>query len=346
MGCLCIYIIFRHKMSGNFSALSGGNSSVEYFDLTCWEKALNEAENRTNPSFLDPIQAALLTFLFASGLALNGFAFFLVARFKALRRRDFVLALQVLMADLLLVCYLPVVIATRFVGSAAVEGAIGCSILGFFGVLFNVIRYGAMFVLAFDRFNTVFFPFAYSARANLMAVVLSASLWSFGIVYSVIPAVVNCYGMGPSTGRCTIYPACSKKCAIIRNFFYAVVIALGVVLPTVMYSVMFWKGRRLSKPIATGSLAMPPSVDSTHHRARVTFFILFLTLCGCILPIYLGFALLPIQNTHPKVYWGYAGLSLSFLDCVVVLDPITIMRNKDVTDKIKELWRSIKCAAS
>ena len=325
----------------NFSLSSSNGTFQSFSELSCWEKALAEGENRTSPSFLDPLQVTLLTTLFIFGSALNCFAFFLVARFKALRKRDFLLALQVLMADLLAICYFPVIVATRLDGPAAIAGPIGCSMLGYIGILFHVIRYGAMFVLAFDRFTTVFFPFTYPAHANLTAFVLSTTLWLFGVVFSSTSAALDCYGLGPSTGMCTIYPECSDKCVIVRNLFYGSLTLLGIVFPTIIYSMLFCKARKMNKPISIGSLAMPPSVD-THRGAVLTFFILFITLCGCAVPIYVGLFLLPLKKTRPEVYWGYAGLSLTFLNIVVVADPITIMRKQDVTEKIQELWSSLK----
>ena len=316
-------------------------------------KGAGRRQEQNKPFVLGPLQVTLLTILFVFGSALNCFAFFLVARFKALRRRDFLLALQVMMADLLDISYMPVMIAALLMGPAVINGTIGCSTLGFVETLFDITRYGAMFVLAFDRFCTVFLPFAYPAHANLTAFVLSAALWLIGVVFSSIPAVLNCYGMGPYAGECSIYYECSNECVVVRsvyyavitrNVFYAVIISFGVVLPTVMYSVLFYKARKMNKPITTGSIAMPPTVHTTHshHRAILTFFILFATLCGCSLPIYVGFSLLPIKETHPTVYWGYAALSHIFLDIVVLLDPITIMRNQDVAEKIQELWNSLK----
>ncbi|KAL5494412.1 hypothetical protein EMCRGX_G015743 [Ephydatia muelleri] len=349
----CPVIVFREqfwnsKIHGvgskmTNSSVSSSNGTFQSFsELSCWEKALAEGENRTSPLFLDPLQVTLQTTLFIFGSALNCFAFFLVARFKALRRRDFVLALQVLMADLLDISCIPVMVAVLLKGPAAMNGPIGCSMLGFVVTLFDAIRYGAMFVLAFDRFSTVFFPFTYPAHANVTTIVLSTTLWLFGVVFSCIPAALDCYGLGPYAGDCSIYSDCSN-CAVIRSLYDVILTLLGVVFPTIMYSMLFWKARKMNKPISTGSLAMPPLLDTTrNHRAALTFFLLFVTLCGCAVPIYVEFFLLPIKESHPAVYWGYAALSHAFLDTVVLLDPIIVMRNRDVTEKIQELWSSLK----
>lgn len=312
---------------------------------TCWEASLERDRNITALPFLGSLQILLLTLLFVFGAALNCFAFFLVIRFKTLRTRDFFLALQVLLADLLDISYIPMMIAVLLTSSASISGRRGCDALGFSEVLFDIIRYGGMSVLALDRFNTVFFPFAYPPRGNVTALALSVALWSFGIVYSATAVAVDCYGLQPLTGVCTIYPECSNGCVVIEYLHYVVITVIGVILPTALYSMMSWKARKMKKQTAqvVGSLAMPRSTNTIRdNRAVVTFFILFVALCGCALPIYVGLLLLPVKGTHPTIYWSYEALSHIFLDIVVLLDPIIVMRNQDVREKIQELWSSLK----
>ena len=146
-------------------------------------------------SFLPLLQTLLMSVYFALGLCLNMQLHHIpgIGIRRVIHRREFVLALQVLMADIISVtCLFPVFIITRSTGLWSHLGQSGCSVFGFTQIFFTSFRYTAMFLLSFDRFNMVFFPFTYPLQGNKVTIPLTIVVWILPLLMAVIPHFVQC----------------------------------------------------------------------------------------------------------------------------------------------------------
>ena len=297
---------------------------------SCWDKTVQcGAFQSPISSFLPVVQTLLLSIYFVFGLILNGFIVFLILRYEELRRREFALVIQVIAADLLsVVCFFPVVIITRPTGLWSSLGPSWCSVLGFIQIFFTSSRYTAMFLLSFDRFSMVFFPFTYPLRGNRIMIPLTILAWIISLLIAIIPLFIQCYGFQLPNGFCTVSPSCSKVCNAYRLLLNFVSYIAGAVLPIIFYSLMFCRSRQLHKRVA--SMESKTLSDGSNRRATATFSLLLVTFTGCSLPQFASFILLPLQSNHAEVYWDYLGLSVTALYTVVILDPLVIMKHQDL----------------
>ena len=311
--------------------------SSENLTLSCWEKSLTLSTSLPLPAFLAPLQTAIFILYFVAGLPLNCFIIFLVVKFKALRKRDFLLTIHVVVADLLVIFGLPVSVASLLVGARDVHNASSCSAVGFIVLLFNGVRFTMMFILCTDRFCAVFAPFYYSSRPGAVLTTLPFAVWGIWIVLAVVPLGIDCYGYEPTTGFCIMQSYCSSACNVYRFTTLSAMTLLGSVIPMILYLMLFCKARRLAKSCCEENAVFPP--HSRNRHATVTFFILFIALMGCSIPTYLVFCFIPLADTSPVFFWVYFGLSLSLFEAILLADPIALMRNREVRECVNNLTR-------
>ena len=119
------------------------------------------------------------------------------------------------MADFVSVtCLFPVFIIKRSTGFWSHLGQSGCSFFGLTQVFFSSFRYTAMFLLSFDRFNMVFFPFTYPLQGNKVMIPLTIVVWILPLLKAIIPLFIQCYGFELAHGFCTVSSGCSHVCLV------------------------------------------------------------------------------------------------------------------------------------
>ena len=305
-------------------------------NLSCWEKSLDVSTTIPIGGFLPPLQASIFTLFVAAGLPLNCVFIFLTIKFKSLRKGDFLLALHVVVADLLMILCLPVAIASLLVGGRHIHVPASCSVIGFIVLLFNGVRFTMMLVLCADRFCAVFFPFYHSLRSRSPILSISFLIWGIWLIVAAIPLGLDCYGYEPTTGFCIMQSFCSTACNIYRITTLSIMIILGGIIPMVMYSMLFCKARMLAKDPSTINVHSRSS-----RRATLTFFILFLSVTGCAVPTYLIFIFFPLAKSFPVFFSAYYGISLTLFEAVILADPIALMRNGEVKQCMYKLVRSV-----
>lgn len=308
-------------------------------NLSCWEKSQEVSTSLRLPAFLAPLQASIFILYIAAGLPLNCFVIFLIVKFKALRKRDFLLAVHVVVADLIVLFCLPVTILALLISARDVLGPSSCSAIGFLVLLFNGVRFTMMFVLCTDRFCAVFFPFYYSSRSGSVFFALPYLVWGIWVVVAAVPLGLDCYGYEPTTGFCIMQSYCSAACNVYRFTSLSAMMFFGGFIPVVLYSMLFCKARRMARD--SGSCETNAIMHSRTRQATLTFFILFLALAGCSIPTYLIFCLSPLAISSPLIFWAYFGISLSLFEAVLLADPIALMRNREVRESLNKLTRCV-----
>ena len=309
---------------------------------SCWNKTLTCALDSPSPRILSILQVLVLSLYFVFGLGLNGFLVFVVLWYKELRRREFALVLQVIAADLISVIFVfPVIVITRLTGLWSLLGPTWCSLLGFVQVFLASFRYTSMFLLAFDRLNMVFFPFAYPSHSNKIMISLTAVVWVLSLLIAIIPLGIRCYGFQVSIGICSVSTTCSSECRFYRYVLDSVVYTSGALLPFIFYSLMFLKSRQMNNRIT--AIVSDSLVDESNKRARRTYLLLFVSLIGCTVPQITLLFLAPLKNSrYAEIYSTYSGMSVTLLYTVVLLDPLVILKHQDVRRCALKLLRTLK----
>jgi len=282
--------------------------------------------------------------LLAVGGVLNVAIVWSVARHKKIRTLDIVISLQIVIISLATII---VVVIPALVNVAAGEwvfGAYSCSILGFLEYTLRGTRRTLMVALVLDRFFLVFYPFGYQKYHKKTVIALSLISWVVSILFRVtgLPGLLDCYTISSSGAFCSFTARCSKWCAISGYVDFGIVHFPFYVLPVVLYSFMYKKGRKMAR------LENMPNSTASQIKASITFFLLFLTSFACNVPTILTIIII-------QVVLAVQGYSLSlaitlftlshFILLLVVLDALVILRHKDIKDtllsSLSDTWKKL-----
>ena len=309
---------------------------------SCWDKLLLCASDSPIYPLWPILQTVLLSLYFVLGLGLNGFLVFVVLWYEELRRREFALILEVVVADLMTVIgVFPVVIVTRVTGLWSLIGPSWCSFQGFVEVFSTSFRYTSRFLLAFDGLNMIFFPFVYPSRSNKVMILLSTAVLVLSLLFAIIPLGIECYGMETFNGFCTTSTTCSSACNAYRNALDSILYTAGALIPLILQMLMCLKSRKMRNRItAIGSDSL---ADESNKRARRTSLLLSVCLIASGVPIITALFFTPLKNSrYAKIYWTYSGMSVTLLYTVVLLDPLVIMKHQDVMKCVSKLLQTLK----
>ena len=162
-------------------------------------------------------------------------------------------------------------------------GYVGCQLFGFLSYYPMLARWVTLGMISIDRFCRVFFPFSYMKHSKTVlkvlfifpwVVVLPITVLSFFEIYSryefflLLPSCFhnfNCNG--------------SLDCIAVTRTNVALILCTGSVLPTVLYTILYFKSRKLFKAMQTPHLPSQQRMDDGNRqkKATKTFTIMVLT---------------------------------------------------------------------
>ena len=312
----------------------------------------------TTANIVRYIQIVYYIATFPIGVLLNTFVIFIILRFKQLHSVTFYLALQITITNLVnAVIIFPSsaanAIANRFIFTGL------CPILGFIITFLRLARNAQMFVLVADRFFIIFMPFWYSRHRVRVIIPMSIGGWMMSLVLALIPmtGLLHCYGFQRFTWSCLIRDGCTHRaaCASHRTFV-TTFFNLGTFLAFLLYVALLFKARKLRNRVETSHLhdeegqarANLKRKHKSERRANTTFLIMFVTLVGVSFPSYMFFSIgnavlgsLGISRP-PPAYAVAAAVSRSLFVMIIVLDPLVMMRNRDVKVVIKTIIAKLR----
>ena len=313
----------------------------------------------TIPPAVDYVQATTVLITMILAITMNGFVIFLVARHKVLHQMAFYLALQIIVAHLIFsVTVLPFIFVTAILREWRL-GLVMCQLLGSVHDAIITSRYLLTFVLTMDRVISVFYPFFYLRHGGKVSICNSVIAWTLSLARSVtsLEGVMSCTKYLPIFKMCSGAPFCSENCQIHILIFSAILAAFGVVIPFLLYIVLFFKAKIIRyrftnsiQPQQDSSSSVPSNdgmnpaqnqsssrkTNQHNHRATWTFVILTAVIIGCSLPPYI---LYTVENnipgtSPPALIILQIIVGRTLVHCLAVADPIVILRNRDVRDLI------------
>ncbi len=328
-------------MSGIWSDEDGGSTMIDNDTdtLFCAAEGLRNTTMITDPPTLDVVvryvELIYYILLFVFGAPLNLIVLVLLVKYKKLRTLSLSLAFQVVFLD---VCITLISIPTRIITTAANRWLFGeyiCVILGAFNFMTYLMRILLMFMLVIDRFLTVFMPYKYPWFRYKLIWTISLILWvTIGFLCIILlPNIMDCYKYVPTIFQCNVSLKCDIICGTLLQIVNVVLVLPSIIIPTILYGVLFWKARKANRRAA------PAANDSSERKATITFSLMFMALFATIIPLFIWFIfnfILSLTNinipvpitTLSRVVTG------NLLSVLVILDPIFIMRNRDVRDII------------
>ena len=295
------------------------------------------------------IHATLLTCIIILGVCGNTLILLLVVCDKRLRYRSTFVALNIVFVDFLLtIFYHGVALIGLFqrewpYGSDDVEI---CRFYSFMSPYFIYVRWIALSLISVDRFLTVRFPFHYEKHKTLFLIILTVLVWCIPTLFGAALLIV-----GKPTFRANV-PTCivscvneSRLCRPLNILLFSITFIIGGFIPSVLYTWMYRKGRRLNPRIKMGTFAVhlvagaigkPDIVRSSvnevnrEQKTLTTLILLYLTVLLTSLPQYLFVLLRGIRVCvffKIPIIVQFVVSDIFFLS--TALDPIVLMRNQD-----------------
>lgn len=281
--------------------------------------------------------------LLICGIFLNAKAIILIAKYKKLQTLSFVIAAQVLVLDLLVCIIIAVVGVANAIANQWIFGEHMCSVVGAAILLTSTVRSFLLLIFVIDRFLYVFLPFFYPRHKVKITTALSAASWILSLVVSIIGLVLDCFRFTPISWMCGIFGDCNQNCSLFLNVELGIIVVPLTVVPTILYTLLYIKARRLKKSDAKVRKQVTGHTDNFLHeqRATITYFLLFITVFALALPSLVVFLIIHIvykDESPPAALYALQVIALCLVSIVIVTDPIVVMRNRDVreiTDRFK-----------
>ena len=352
-------------ISGSGSGFDSNDTENEtaLMGLTCEERQVEFGSplplSMSAAHVLRYMQITYYLICFPFGFSLNLLVLSLILRFKKLQNITFILAFQVSASDLInATLVLPTSAANAIADRYVFTGL--CTTIGIVVFHMRIARIYLMFVLAIDRFLTVFTPFWYQRSRMKVVIILSLGAWILSFIIALIPVkgLLDCYSFQRHTWACVPSTGCSNKnaCSVYNSTSIALSNGCNVI-SLLLYFIMFCKARQLSNKIralqkssAKCEAGMKDVVTESlrrERRANVTFFLLFLALTGVSIPPFLFFVVgRPIITTldvvPPPAYTIAGIIGRATYPLLTIVDPIVIMRNQDFKEVIGRFYRKQK----
>ena len=330
------------EMSGDFwSSRESGSAAINATNgtsLTCSAESLENPKNFSiSPAYIESIlkyyQMVNYLIVFFFGVFLNTFVLVLLLKFKKLRTLSFALALQIVFINLVN----SLLFATDLISNIANQWFFGefiCVLVGFLHSLAYTIRIVLMLVFVIDRYLIIYLPFSYPKYRQKTVCTLSVIAWLLVFVISILmlPGLLDCYTYLPFGYGCNVSGRCSRACSILLNIITAVITIPSIIISTILYISLFWKAKKAKANIQASDVQ---NTFISEWKATITFSLMFLALFLLIFPFFLLLLVGAIIDTIfnlTRVLIIIAILLVNLVAYLVVMDPIFIMRNRDVRD--------------
>ena len=346
-------------ISGSGSGIDTGLAENEtVLGLTCEERQVEFGSplpiSMNAAHVLRYMQITYYLICFPFGVSLNLLVLLLILRFKKLQNITFILAFQVSASDLINATLVFPTSAANAIADRYVFTGL-CTTIGVVVFHMRIARIYLMFVLALDRFLTVFTPFWYQRCRMRLIIMLSLAAWTLSFIVALIPVkgLLDCYSFQRHTWACVPSTGCSNKnaCSVYNSTSIALSNGCNVV-SLLLYFIMFCKARQLRNKIRTlqkssakCEAGMRDAVTESlrrERRANVTFFLLFLSLTGVSIPPFIFFVVgNPVITTlnvvPPPAYVIVGIIGRATYPLLTIVDPIVIMRNEDFKEVIAKV---------
>ena len=309
------------------------------------------------PTVVIAVHSFILSVIILVGVCGNAFVLFLVAKDKRLRYRSVIASLSVVVVDFLLTIFLHGVALTSTLLKKWAYGDDDFSICHMYSIMssyFIYVRWIALALIATDRFLTVRFPFHYQRHSKKFLIILTLLVWGCPII---IAGILSSPFLKPTfrANIPTCLPSCvngNKACIFLNVLLLTATIIVGGVVPSVLYTWMYRRGRKLRVKHTLGQFALqiatstiiqeelPPFNEvRKEQQTLLTLIIVYLTVLLTSLPQYLVVVLRGISICaffSIPIYIHFILLDIFFLS--TALDPIVIMRNQDFRIAIKDIF--------
>ena len=335
-------------MSGNIwdeeDAFSNFTVVPDNQTLTCIARSLNRPLMLPFSTVLTTTVRGVLTtcyiLIIVFALFLNTLVIVLATKYKKLRTRSIVIALQIVVSNIGITSTVYLLRPITSIADRWLFGEHICIITGYLFLTYLLVRTLLMFAFVVDRFLSVFWTQFYRKHSSKIMILLCAFTWVFAIVVRGIgfPGILDCYVFRLSAYSCIHSSGCSPACATAARISIGIIFGPATIVPVILYAILYFKAQQLKKRLATfaptaaaGGMKVPPD---DHYRKELkptlTFFFLlasvFVLTTPAIVVTVIATTLTRTMGPSPVLY-AISAVSSTLTACLVVVDPIVILRS-------------------
>lgn len=247
------------------------------------------------PNVINLLQAVIAITTAMVGLPLNAYLLVIILKNKVLHQLSPFLSLQIIIVEIVYQAVIPVLVLTSGITGTWVFGEVLCNIAGIIHDGFPAFRCSMTLVWTIDRFIYVFSPNYYSKHGEKLAWFLSGCVWVFSLVRVLVPlyGVLDCYTYIPTFKTCTTFSGCSKSCENFVASSITLIVSTGVILPLVLYIIIFVKLKQVMGQHNNSQKNIEPSIVRLRRRNKIliTVFLLVISLIGGTTPSTIGYVI-------------------------------------------------------
>ena len=298
------------------------------------------------------VYISLLSLIIACGVLGNSMVLLLVLLDKRLRYRSIIASLSIVLCDLLLTIFYHGVALTgavlkRWPYGQDDEGTCDAYATTTMGLLY--VRWLAISTIAIDRFCTVTFPFKYPQHSKKVLILLTILTWIVPFVVTVLRFHVSSSTFRPNIPTCL--PTCLEEeginktlCRLLNLVAAILVIVIGIGIPSVVYTWLYYKGRQFRRKPQLGTSMTTSNSTQTfvfttqEQKALMTLFLLYMTVLITTLPRMTTLFI----RLAPNCLYFRIPLEVHLCSALIFfsstsLDPIVLLRHQDFRIAIKEI---------
>lgn len=275
----------------------------------------------------------------AISVGVNVAAACFVWRYRETERRTFLFSLLLLYFNMQ---YTFVVLPLSFISCIAREWIFGegvCILVGGIRDSFMAGNFIMLMTLTVDHFLTVFAPFFYARHGKKMAVGLFLSPFLVSVIRFVVFASLDCIAYIPTHKMCSISAVCGTTCTVLFFLLKLSVKLMGILMATVLCSIVYAKLRRLDKKAALSEENRKQLID---RKIFYTFVWLMVSLIGKFL---IGFMLSFVyylsspQSIGPYLVQSILGHTLA--SCITFTNTAIIFHVLLVRDSLRKNHQTV-----
>ena len=249
-----------------------------------------------------------------------------------------ILSISFLVANIIVSVFLNGEIFFTSLFRAWLIGYWGCKVVAFIITCGLFARWVTVSFISFDRFCRIFFALTYSRYSKKVVIVLTVTSWVISLVTAVIFFVTNAIVFAISLPGC-LFSMGSKELSMGGKTVVEVtlwfVLIVAIFIPSLLYTAMYFKGRKIKQkiqPVSSEESDSPLSLEAlikANKASLIYFFMLLVFICVNIVIIVQAVTATPLLNMGVPVS---ALIPILFVlttltESYVLLDDVIILTN-------------------
>ena len=309
------------------------------------------------PEAVNIVQAVIAVLCAVIGLPVNTFLFIIILKHRELHQRSLYLSLGIIFVEVVYQLVIPATILVSSIKGEWIFGEVVCNITGMIQDGFAMYRFTMTSVFTIDRFISVYKPF--SKHVGIIAWNLSAIMWLITFIRVVLPlpGILDCYTYIPTFKTCTAFAGCSGNCKYFIAWSTGLIIITGVILPLLLYAVIFFIVHRIikyHKQIQTSvtegrkknsiSIEMNRVYNYIQHNKKkfITVSLLLISIVGTTPAFTLYMASFFYLKPNKVLFIANMLIGRTSFNLIPVFDSLAFTRHQDIKMVSLKCFRSLR----